>query len=103
MKKTWLLVVAVAAVLGAWVLATWLGAVTEASAQTTGVPQVVVMACTGMHDLSVQAAASSNGAPIIAGTANCAQALADLINAGFRIHETHAAGDNGAYYTLLKV
>ena len=72
---------------------------------------VVVMAChandegTPAHiPFEVRASSSSTNAPNVESGSNCAQALADLLSAGFTIEDVQPWPINGvgAYYTLVR-
>ena len=63
---------------------------------------VVLLRCTETagQPIGVAQSSSSAGAPVIAADTSCAQALADLLNAGFRIQA--ARGEDIFIYTLVR-
>jgi hypothetical protein len=63
---------------------------------------VVLLRCTetASHPIGVAQSSSSAGAPVIAPDTSCAQALSDLLDAGFRIHS--ARGEDIFIYTLIR-
>lgn len=75
------------------------------------VKDVVVLVCVAKDEgapahipFEVWASSSSQSAPVVESGSNCAQALADLLSAGFAIEDvqhwpTHG---QGAYYTLVR-
>jgi hypothetical protein len=63
-------------------------------------PEVVVLLCSG--NLEVVASDRSTNAPTVTAT-SCAQALSDLLNAGFEIQDVQPAiGRDGTQYTLIQ-
>lgn len=70
---------------------------------------VVVLKCFGLGFaplpgvVQVISASSSADAPTITSAANCAQALADVLNThGFSMQAVTSDGNGGVYYTLIR-
>ncbi len=69
--------------------------------------EVVIVMCGARFDLTpppinVQAASSSVNAPTVTTETSCAQALADLLDGGFKIKDVQPVFSDGALYTLVR-
>lgn len=91
------------------ILAISFSLVPATSARPAG--DVVILQCFPSYEgnpenpnIRVSASSSSENAPVIESDTDCAQALADLINAGFKIKDVQPADVNGGsgYYTLVR-
>jgi hypothetical protein len=106
-RTIWIVVILIGVFLLALVVALAVGgAITIISNSSRGdeeavrQPQVVLVHCSGSFE--VVASDNSENAPAVTAT-SCAQALADLINAGFAIQDVQPGlSGEGTQYTLIQ-